>query len=202
MTNPIVYKFNPLHSTSPFLSIITRCYKKTKCLANNIMSIEKQIDKDYEQIFIVDQEGLGLAWADKALDIYKDINKGKYILVLDDDDELVSKAFVSIIKDIANRYNPNIIIFRGYFTELDATLPPIDPRWGKYPVRSLIGSFNYVTTKELYNKYIYLCSSGITGDFDFFETLFNKTPKDKVYWLKKTLVKTQQKSYGKDIDIK
>ena len=201
MEEPILRRINKAAPNDPFMSIVTRTFKKPKCLVSNIMSLERQTDQDYEQIFIGDNIGRGLDWADQALDTYKDINTGKYVMVLDDDDELTSRSFITTIKDIANRFNPDIIMWRGFFTEVQCVLPPIDPRWGVHPTRGLIGSFNYCTTRELYNKYIHLCKSGLSGDFDFIETVFNSTPKDKVFWLKKILVKTQQKSFGEALDI-
>jgi hypothetical protein len=39
------------------------------------------------------------------------------------------------------------------------------------------------------------------GDFDFLTAVYFDTPKDKRYWLKKILVQTQQKSFGKPIDL-
>jgi hypothetical protein len=155
-----------------------------------------QVCSDYEHIFIIDEIGRGLAWADQALSLYKDRNHGKYIMVLDDDDEITNKHFVSIIKDIFDKYDPNIIIWRGYFTEIGFVLPPIDFRWGNKPERALIGSFNYCMKKELYDQYIHICQTGLSGDFDFINAAFKATPSNKIYWLKKVLVQTQQKSFG------
>lgn len=182
------------------LTIVTRTYKKPKCLEQCIASVKMQTYSDYEHVFIVDEIGQGLAWADQALNLHKDCNHGKYIMILDDDDKITNKNFITIVKDISDKYDPDIIIWRGMFTEMNFALPCIDPFWGVKPRKKLIGSFNYCTKKELYDKYIYLCSTGITGDFDFIDAVFNHTPPIKPYWLKKILVTTQQKSYGKNMD--
>jgi glycosyltransferase involved in cell wall biosynthesis len=187
--------------STPFLTVVTRAYKKPRCLKENIKSLKAQTDQDYEQIFIIDKVGKGLAWADKALDLNKHRNNGKYIMVLDDDDKIVNRNFIFTLKDINKRFNPDLIIWRGYFTEIDYVLPPIDSRWGDVPIRTLIGSFNYCVKKEYYDKYVHLCTSGISGDFDFLEGLYSNIPKNKRYWLNSIMVQTQQKSYGKIQDI-
>jgi len=188
------------YNSNPFLTIVTRTYKKPNCLKNNIKSVEMQTDLDVEQVIIQDTIGKGLAWADTALNTYKCYNNGEYILVLDDDDKLLSKSLVVLLKDIANRYNPNLIVWRGYFSEIKYALPPLDYRWGKRLDRGLIGSFNYCTKRELYNKYVFRCTSGISGDFDFMEGLLSETPPEKIYWVNKILVTTQQKSFGRPQD--
>ena len=112
------------NGTQPFLTIVTRAYKKPRCLERNIKSIISQTDLDLEQIIIEDKIGQGLAWADQILNEYKHLNTGKYVLVLDDDDEILNKSFVEILKDINNRYDPDIIVWRGYFSEVKYSLPP------------------------------------------------------------------------------
>ena len=82
----------------PFLTIVTRCYKRPKALQKNIRSLKAQTDPDYEQVFIIDKEGYGLAAADQALNKYRDINCGDYIMVLDDDDIVIDPQFIEKLK--------------------------------------------------------------------------------------------------------
>lgn len=186
----------------PLLTIVTRAYKKPKCLQRCIDSVRMQTDTDYEHIILEDPIGQGLAWADRLLGEQKYLNHGKYIMVLDDDDELTNRGFIALIQFLNKQYNPDLIIWRGYFSEIDYALPPIDHRFGATPARGLIGSFNYCAKKDLYDKHVHLCNSGIAGDYDFLMAMFNETSKDKVHWLRKILVRTQQKSFGKAMDRK
>ena len=44
----------------PFLSVVTRCYKRPDMLNENKASLRGQTDQDYEQLFIVDDVGRGV----------------------------------------------------------------------------------------------------------------------------------------------
>ena len=186
----------------PFLSIVTRSYKKPNCLKRNIASVEMQTDQDLEQIHIVDDVGRGLAWADQALHHNMHRNNGKYVMVLDDDDLILNKHFITLLKHVAERKKPDVIIWRGKFLEANITLPLIDQYWGRYPIRAFIGSFNYCLRNELYQKHIHVCQCGISGDFDLIKAVFEDNPTPNIFWYNKILVSTQQKSYGKTTDCK
>jgi glycosyltransferase involved in cell wall biosynthesis len=188
-------------SARPFLTIVTRSYKKPKCLKKNIESVKAQIDQDLEQIFIIDDVGRGLAWADTALNENKHRNNGKYIMVLDDDDIITHKNFVALIKQIAERTDPDVIIWRGKFTEINVVLPPLDAYWKVRPNKQFIGSFNYCIRKEIYDEYIHVCCSGSCGDYDLIYSIFARQPSPKVFWYNKIFVSTQQKSRGTEQDL-
>lgn len=182
-----------------FLTIITRCNNRPGYLRNNVRSVKTLVDKDHEQIFIIDRKGLGLAAADKILDKFKNLNTGKYIMVLDDDDLIVDKKLINYLKDEIRilGYEPDIFIWRGKFTRPTCELPPLNENWGNRVVRTKIGSFNYAIKKELYNQHICKCASGVTGDFDFLDSILNSIPKPSIVWIKKILVACQDKLKGK-----
>ena len=186
----------------PFLTIVTRSYKKPKCLQKCIESVEAQTDPDYEQIFIIDEVGRGLAWADQALAENAHKCNGKYVMVLDDDDYILTPNFIKLIKHTTARRDPDIIIWRGQFVDANMTLPGRDHLWGVKPIITQIGSFNYCARNHLYKEHIHTCKTGKTGDFDYIDTLFKLKPKPTHYWINKVLVSTQQKSFGTDIDRK
>jgi len=177
----------------PFLSIITRCYKRPQLLQNNIKSVKCQTDPDYEQIFIVDKVGHGLAAADQALNKYKEYVNGKFVMVLDDDDRIKDSKFIELIK---SNSTADIIIWRGQFKDPNTVLPPLDENWKYKVVKTQIGSFNYAVTNKLFKKYIHVCFSGETGDFDFISCLFNQKPFPKIIWLENIFVECQIKGKG------
>ena len=74
---------------SPFLSIVTRCFKRPSLLERNKESVYNQLDQDWEHIFIVDDIGMGMEAANKALALNKHLISGEYVFILDDDDILV-----------------------------------------------------------------------------------------------------------------
>lgn len=187
-------------SNSPFLTVVTRCFKRPLLLQANIKSLKAQTDRDYEQVFIVDRVGKGLAAADKVLNEYKELNNGQYVLVLDDDDMILEPTFIATIKKIAKSKNPDVMIWRGRFGKGYLTdLPPKDTNWGKTIVRAKIGSFNYAIKNELYKQYIHVCKTGVAGDYDFLKKVLNHPTKLNVEWINTTFVGIQIKSKGKAV---
>jgi len=184
----------------PFLTVVTRCFKRPLLLRENVKSLKSQTDPDYEQIFIIDRKGKGLAAADRVLDEYKDLNTGQYILVLDDDDMVLESEFIATVKEVAKDKDPDVIIWRGRFGKgYQTDLPPKDTNWGKTIVKAKIGSFNYAIKNELYKKHIHVCKTGVAGDFDFLKKVLNQCPPQKVVWLDTTFVGIQVKSKGRAV---
>jgi glycosyltransferase involved in cell wall biosynthesis len=184
----------------PFLTVVTRCFKRPLLLKENVRSLKAQTDPDYEQVFIIDRKGQGLAAADKALNEYKHLNTGQYILVLDDDDKVLEADFIASIKGTAKSKDPDVMIWRGRFGKGYLTdLPPKDTNWGKTIVKAKIGSFNYAIKNELYEKYIHVCKTGIAGDFDFLKRVLNSSADLKVIWIDRTFVGIQVKSKGRPV---
>lgn len=183
----------------PFLTVVTRCFKRPFLLRENVRSLKSQTDPDYEQIFIIDRVGRGLAQADRALSKYKDLNIGRYVMVLDDDDKITTPNFISTIKTYAEKGNPDVMIWRGEFGKADHALPLKNEFWGKKIIRSKIGSFNYGIKRELYNEHIHICKTGIMGDFDFLDAVLCHNPPPNVIWIDKVFVAIQVKSKGKPV---
>ena len=181
-------------SKQPFLTVVTRCYKRPEALKLNIQSLKQQTEPDYEQIFIVDKVGHGLAAADQALNKYREYNLGQYVMVLDDDDYVIDPNFIFTLKETATEHDPDVIIWRGFFNHLQKVLPPKNNNWGKRVVKCKIGSFNYAIKNELYNKYVYICASGKTGDFDFINSILRTNP--STYWLDNIMVQATHSNAG------
>lgn len=183
----------------PFLTVVTRCFKRPLLLQANVKSLKAQTDPDYEQIFIIDRVGKGLAAADQVLGEHKELNTGRYVLVLDDDDMILEPGFIAAIKKVAKNKDPDVMIWRGRFGKGYLTdLPPKDTNWGKAVVKAKIGSFNYAIKNELYKKFIHVCKTGVAGDFDFLKKVLNH-PGLKVEWIDHTFVGIQIKSKGKAV---
>jgi len=175
----------------PFITIVTRCCKRPQALLNNIRSLKAQTDPDYEQVFIFDKVGHGLAAADRSLNMYKNINCGDYIMVLDDDDIITDNKFIEKLKIIKKESSPNVIIWQGKFFSETKILPLQDKFWGARPIKCQIGSFNYCMTHELYTKYVNVCRTGFTGDFDFINRVYFSDEKPKIEWIPEVFVSCQ-----------
>jgi len=181
---------------------VTRCYKKPKALAICRQSVKQQTDKDYEQVFIIDRKGRGRLEADRALAKFKYHNSGKYVMVLDDDDMIISNTFISEIKAISKKANhPDVIIWRGIIHPYGSgdPLPRKNNMWGVRPLLCQIGSFCFCVKNEVYREHIHKFDHEDVSDFHFINSLF--TAKCSSCWVDKIYVRTQKKSYGKAEDI-
>lgn len=194
----IVTVRHPIHE-EPFMTIVVRCFRKPKCLRNNRDSIMRQTDHDFERVYIIDPVGYGLGPADEALDQYKHLNMGKYIVTVDDDDYIVDPNFIRKVKVFAERENyPDAIIWRGRIPPYDQPLPRINDQWGKRPHKCQIGSFCFGIKREVYNEFVCNCRTGKTGDFDFINSIWKA--KKQFGWMKDVFMACQQKSYGNSED--
>ncbi len=139
---------------NPFLTIITRTCNRPNLLQENIESINKQTDGDFEHLFIVDEIGRGKIWAQASLNKFKNNIgiKGKYVFILDDDDILVDPNFVSVLKERSKDSNPDLIMFRG---KLGNKIYPPDVHFGKPPIHTKICTFCFATERNLYMENIH-----------------------------------------------
>ena len=98
----------------PFLTFITRTYKRPNLLLINKNSLAKQNDKDFVQMILEDKKGIGVPKANSRLS--KVEVESEYVYIFDDDEEITSENFVATIKKVARQKdwlplsNPDVII--------------------------------------------------------------------------------------------
>ncbi len=175
--------------TSPFLSVITRCYKRPDMLAENVASLEGQADPDYEQLFIVDDVGRGVGWANKQLATTKPT--GRYVMVLDDDDMMVDDNAIALMKEAAKN-GPHIVIFKAVHSDLGVLPGPAV--WQNRPIRGQIGSCDFITRRAVWEKHIEAFGTFACGDFNFLKAIWLDSP--TVVWLDRVLAGVQRISRG------
>ncbi len=182
-----------------FLSIITRVHPQRKSMLHNcITSVQNIKSNDVEQIFIHDKssEGGGRVYANQMFYIHrKEIcPKGKYIMVLDDDDMIINPHFITNLKNELNNRDPEMIIFKGNVTGL-GTLPPSE-YWKKDLIRGKVASFCAMIKKDLWFKNIK--SFGVDkncGDYIFLKKVYHES--NNVYWFDNIVAETQRVSLGR-----
>lgn len=178
----------------PFLSVITRCYKRPNMLQRNKDSLDRQTCQDWHQVFIVDDIGRGVGWANAQFYTYREEAVGKYVLMLDDDDELISDSAVEILKK-ASRFDPAIIVFKGEHGVFGVL--PTDEVWEKVPkVRNISGQ-DFVVRTDLWKKHIHRFDASIEGDIQFLDSLFRDLEGESVVWLDELLVRQQWNGQGR-----
>jgi glycosyltransferase involved in cell wall biosynthesis len=182
-----------------FLTVVTRCYKRPVMLANNVASLEAQTDPDYEHLFIVDDEGQGIGWANRALGMVEPA--GDYVLVLDDDDMLISDRAIELMKDAAIKIQrtgrptiepPDLLIFKAEHGDL-GTLPS-KAIWGKRPLKGHIGSCDFISRRDVWEKHIHRFGVDEGGDYAYLHAVWMDTP--DVRWLDEVLASVQRISHG------
>ena len=178
---------------SPFLSIMTRCYKRPKMLENNKASVKMQIDQDYEQIFIVDEVGYGLGWANKQFYQHRDEPVGDYILMLDDDD-MLTRTDATLLLKAATAGDPDIVMCK--FDCGPWGILPTREMWTiKYPKLTHVGTPCFITRRDVWYENIEAFGAPTAGDFSFLWSLWPEL--ESISWLDVVIGKIQQIGQGK-----
>ena len=182
-----------------FLTVVTRCYKRPDMLVENMTSLEGQTDPDYEQLFIVDFEGRGIGWANRALGTVEPA--GEYVMVLDDDDMLTNDRAIELMKAATpkiQRYGrptierPDMLIFKASHDGLG--ILPSPAIWGKRPLKGHIGSCDFISRRDVWERHIHRFGVDEGGDYAYLHAVWMDRP--KVVWLDEVLAGVQRISHG------
>ena len=182
----------------PFLSVMTRCYKRPGMLAENRQSVKAQSDQDLEQCLIVDNIGVGVLEANRNLWRHRDLATGDYVLVLDDDDRIIDSEFVAKLKAQAGE-GPSVMVFRTRYP--DGEIKPHAAIWGWRPMRGYLPVCAYVVRNDLWQSNIQRFGWGYddygnspAGDFHFIDAVWQAG--GKWVWLYEVLTEVQCVSRG------
>jgi len=168
---------NHSNKSTPFLSIITRCYQRPTALQKNQDSIILLNDKDVEQILIIDEIGHGLHEANKSFGKYKELAKGKYVFILDDDDYLVNPNMIGELKKIHTDQCPDIIFVR---MKIGGAIFPKKGCWGAAPSSGSICTGCVVVKNKLFQEFIHHFGTPRCGDAAFISKIYQST--ENIYW--------------------
>lgn len=168
-----------------FLSVVTRSCGRIRLLARNKRSLAKQFDPDFEHIIITDAEHKGLHEANKSLEQNKHRIKGRYVLILDDDDYISDRSFIKHLKNVAAQHPVDVILFKAYRKPFSDFLPS-KRTWGKTPVLGEIGSCCFVVKREIWKQFILKFDRSRHGDYYFIKALFDAGC--STYWVNRVMV--------------
>lgn len=176
-----------------FLEVLTRCYKRPVMLGNNRRSLAAQTDPDWEQVFLDDVVGRGVPWAQENLAHYSTHLRGRYIWILDDDDQCIRPTLVAELKAIAAAHDPDVIMVK-----MDHGIRGILPDvgyWGQPPVCAHVGCSAYVVRREVWQAHAAAWLPGsYASDFNFINAIFASNP--RVYWHEVIASEVQRISLG------
>ncbi len=165
------------YDKNPFLSIITRKYKRPAGFNKNQESIKCIYNKSIEQIFITDPVGYGMEEANKSFEYVKDKIAGDYVYLLDDDDFIVNTSMVQELQAIAKkRDSPDIIFFRMIIKNgQNGDYYPTEKCWkAKEPIIAQIGGSCFVVRKDVFKKFIHTFGLPRCGDFNFLKSIYDQ----------------------------
>lgn len=175
-----------------FLEVVTRCYKRPKMLEQNILSLKAQTDPDYAQVFLVDNVGKGVAWANDNLG--RHLPAGDYVWVLDDDDVCIRETLVAELKAIVAAHAPDVIMIKMDHGALGVL--PDAGSWGGRPLKTRVGSAAIVVTRETWLRHAKAWMiHALCADFSFIEAVFQDSP--RVYWHDVVASRVQRISQGR-----
>ena len=176
----------------PFLSVVTRCYKRPNMLHRNVRSLEEQIDQDFEHIFLVDHDGHGVSWANHQFYRHRDKPVGDYILMLDDDDMLTDPEAVTKLKKAAAG-KPDLVIFK-FDCGPWGVLPSPGVWVNQWPKLTKVGTSCFITRKDIWYDNIQHFGQPTAGDYHFLATIWPDL--NSIEWLDAVLGKVQRISRG------
>ena len=187
----------------PFLTIVTRCCDRPWHLNRNIESIEQQIDKDIEQIYIVDEDRKGRYWANQEFRNHTHRIDGKYVFIIDDDCRLINKEFVLKLKEGAVG-DPHVIMVQTSRPQIRPKKLPKDDVWGHFNNIRLHSTncLCYVVRREMWQKYVYAFGTPAAGDWHFLKELLANSSGDKFAWVPGVFSETMQLGRGKKFELK
>jgi len=185
--------------TGPFLTVVTRCCRRPKMLAENIASVKAQTCHDVEQVFIVDRERKGIQAADRALNENKHRVAGQYVYILDDDCMLLDPDFVASVRKVVEAEAPDVVMVKSRRPPGKPSMQPIVPTkavWGGKPRHGSTNCLCYVIRAELWKEYIYMFGKKPWGgDWWFLEAVLKTKP--SMYWLDRIVADCRQLGRGK-----
>lgn len=161
----------------PFLTIITRCFRRPKLLAVNIKAVDDQTDGDIQHLLFQDRKGVGIEGANKSFFRLRNHVEGQWVYLVDDDDLLIYPDFVKDLKVIVQRENPQVIMVKARMCGTGNVLPQ---PWKGAPVLCRLSTLNFVIRVDLWKEYIFHFGKPSAGDFGFFRMVWKAKP--QVFW--------------------
>lgn len=179
-------------SSPPFLSVVTRCYRRPALLENNQASLRAQTVSDYEQILIIDEVGRGVHAANMALaNAYP---TGEYVLCLDDDDRLIDPEAIATLKCfVESKGRPSLVFFKADHAALGTLPDPIV--WQKRPIHGYVGSCDFISRRDVWERHIVSFGTPASGDYHYLKSVWLENP--CVAWLDRKLAGVQRISKGR-----
>lgn len=183
----------------PFVTFITRTFGgRPGMMAQNAAAIQAQDDPDWEQIILLDEERRGVAYGDLMIGMPDNLAKiaGQWVFVVDDDNKLSTPRFVSTLKAIAKKHNPDVIMFKSRYADL-GILPRGDD-WNASPQHGRTSPFSCLIKADIFKQFAHIWAEGgaYVGDYLFLKAIVDSGA--KLYWHDgEVMAEVQSRSNGR-----
>lgn len=177
-----------------FLEVLTRCYKRPEGLRRNQASLRAQVDRDYVQTLLVDDQGIGVAAANARLATVEPM--GDYVWVLDDDDFCVYPRLILMLKAFAeaDQHPAAFVTMMDHGPELGVL--PSEKWWGRIPPEGGIGASALIVRRDVWLRWRERWASArYASDYDFASAVLRNEP--GVVWLSVVASAISRRSIGK-----
>ena len=178
----------------PFLTILTRHVRDSRILLFDkcMKSIYAMTSNDFQHVLIQAPRAYGFEEANRSFGYVTEMIKGKYVLLLDDDDIILNRnLLVDVRREASMHGSPDVILFKCLINE---KIYPLRTVWEKTPRVGHIGGSCFVTRTDIFIENIHTFTKPRCGDFSFIQTLFDKQCTRR--WLDKVMIKTLQVGRG------
>jgi len=177
----------------PFLSVMTRFNGRPNALYRNVASLAAQTNKNYEQVFIHDGESRGIAWANEALGWSADRARGRYVMVLDDDDEATPHLVARLMAYAGNNAMPDALIWR--MDHGNGNVLPDSAVWHREPDHGHIGMSCWAVRNEIWQASAQHWPRAESGDFKWLSAVWPTFR--RIAWIDEVLTRCQSgRSWG------
>jgi hypothetical protein len=152
----------------------------------NQASLRNQSDPDYEQVLLVDEIGRGIEWAHTNMTTACPQINGDYILVLDDDDQIVVNTCIAELKQAAQT-GADVIMLKMEI--VPGFVVPEDDYFRAAPVVGHIGMSCFVVKRDLWITNVSHFKPVYHGDFTFISAVYPQAK--NIVYLDRVMCATQ-----------
>lgn len=181
----------------PLLTVVTRTCRRPALLGANIESLLAQTDRDVEQVFIIDNERRGIAWANRQFHVHRQRVDGRYVYILDDDCKLINDEFVARLRRAVDD-EPDVVMVRSRRPQ--RRIKELPTVWGQRDRlrKKTTNCLCYVVRNDWYRAHVIGFGSRICGDWHFLDRLLKHGA--GLVWLDLFVGQTQQLGRGRHFE--
>lgn len=198
------------------ITVLVKTHKRPKMLRRCINSLNTQTKNNFNVLIISDYKDDNV---EKLVDEYKNLNfifkhveplgyplcclytnqvkdivNSKYVIFIDDDDEITDNTYLESLENIFTKNENSAVIMSK--SEFPGRIIPSNDRWNCLPGAGHVSTLNFCIRTDIYKKYDW--NGSALADYEFISTIFGNIDwKKEVYWYDKITTKANYPGFGK-----